>query len=214
MVQSDIPIPYNPALVHFADTTAKSLGPYIAVHWRMEASVNTSNMLPCAKQLVSLLKRHKNKYKVFLLTDYPHMFTLEQQHNASIQQTSKDNDTWLQSNSDSFLATDFTKDHHLAIQYLYQHGTFHLLETTKETGVTPEHWRLMRIPQHLKSDHKMIDSGLLGILDKLMAMRSVHFFAGQKGDVCGRSRSTFTAQIINERTLLRKSRTNYFGPSL
>lgn len=217
MAQSDIPIPYHPAVIKLADTTAKSLGPFVAIHWRMEASKNTNNMLPCAQHLISLLKR-KKKFNFFLLTDYPHMFTQEQQEAAmkGVSSTSELSQ-WLQSNSDSFLMTDFTREHHEAIHYLYQHDTFHVLETEMERGGTPpDHWQIMQIPDRLKlvdvDRPRMIDSGWLGILDKLIAMRSVHFFAGQKGDVCGRSKSTFTAQIIDARTIMRKSRTNYFGP--
>lgn len=219
--KANVPIPYNKELAKFADETAKSLGPYIAVHWRMEASYNTDYMVPCAEHLVSLLRNKKmRKFKIFLLTDYPHMFTLEQQNSAIKEQSSQDQlSVWLQSNSDSFLTKHFTTDHHKAIQYLYQHDTFHLLETTMNATLeTPNNWRIMSIPPSLKlvdvhnqDKIKMIDSGWLGILDKLMAIRSVHFFAGRKGDICGRSRSTFTAQIIDERISMKKSKTNYFG---
>lgn len=223
--EADVPIPYSPELIQLADKNAKSLAPYIAVHWRMEASNNPDNMLPCAQHLISLLRKNNmKKYKIFLLTDYPHLFNSEQ-HNDAVEELASQEQLkqWLQSNSDSFLMEDFTSSHHKAVQYLYKHAKFHLMETAmdKNLTVTPSNWKLMPIPNQFKkldvlhSDKaiKMIDSGWLGILDKLMAIRSYHFFAVSKGDVCGRSKSTFTAQIINERQWSGKPKIYYFGQS-
>lgn len=216
-----IPIPYSTDLHQFADVTSQSLGSYIAVHWRMERAMKSANLLHCAEHLVSLLEdKDMNKSQVFMLTDYPHTFTAKQQELA-IEEHSTQEDLlkWLQSTSDTFLPQNFTSGHHQAIHYLFEHHTFNLFETTMHSRLDdpPKNWRLMPIPESLKRMNvieggglDMIDSGWLGILDKLMAIRSHSFFAGN-GDICGRGRSTFTAQIVAERAALGKSNVHYFG---
>lgn len=208
-------------MVEFADITAQSLGSYIAVHWRMERANNAANLIHCAEHLVSLLEeKNMNKSNVFLLTDYPHTFTAQQQ-NLAIEQhaTQEELLEWLQSTSDTFFPQNFTSSHHQAIQYLFQHHPFNLFETTMQSmAKTPKNWKLMPIPDALKRVNvlqppngvDMIDSGWLGILDKLMAIRSHDFFAGN-GDICGRGRSTFTKQIVKERKLMGKKSVHYFG---
>lgn len=152
--------------------------------------------------LVSLLEeKGMNTSQVFLLTDYPHTFTAEQQalaveSHASQQELLK----WFQSTSATFGLKQFIDTRHKAIQYLFHHHPFSLFETTMDSNLIgpPKNWNLMPVPQSLKRINvvkkgggvDMIDSGWLGILDKLMAIRSHHFFAGE-GDQCGRGKSTF-----------------------
>jgi hypothetical protein len=164
-----------------------------------------------------------NGSKVFLLTNYPHTFTAEQQALAAESHaTQQDLLKWLKSTSDTFLMNQFTDTHHQAIQYLFQHHPFNLFETTinSNTDYPPENWNLLPIPQSMKKINvikgdgvEMIDSGWLGTLDKLMAIRSYHFFAG-KGKECGRGKSTFTIQIREARALKGKSEVQYFGSTL
>jgi hypothetical protein len=188
----------------------------------MERANNAENLVHCAENLVELLKeRNMNQSNVFLLTDYPHTFTVKQQALAIEEHATPEQLLqWLQSTSDTFFPQNFTSSHHKAIKYLFQHHPFNLFETTMTSVIdeTPKNWKLMPIPDRLKRVNiletgggvDMIDSGWLGILDKLIAIRSHSFFAGN-GDICGRGRSTFTAQIVAERKSIGKSNVHYFG---
>ncbi|KAI9263821.1 hypothetical protein EDC94DRAFT_517875 [Helicostylum pulchrum] len=181
-------IKYNPELVKLADQTASDLGPYVAVHWRMETVVKTERLMECAEGLVATLQddvRYQN-LSVFLLTDYPHKL-----------------DQWLHSTSDTFHQAYFNTYHHKAIQLLYRNHAFTLFETkVGQLKETIENWNVLPIPEHLHvsvDEVGLIDNGWLGILDKLTAIRSSYFMSGQPLE-CAR-RSTFTAQIRAERKL-------------
>ena len=218
MPQANQVIPYNKDILQLADTTAEKLGNYTAVHWRMENARHQNLLLPCAQHLVRLLKR---EHKVFLLTDYPHTFTEEEQGLAAINNATRAQMKWLKSTSDTFSASEFSVQHHQAIQYLYKHHTFSLFDTSMHSHIhqSPANWHLLTIPDSLKRiNHyvpglEMIDSGWLGILDKLMAIRAQNFYRGYN-NICGRGKSTFTAQIIAERMLENKAAAHYFGNTL
>lgn len=78
-----------------------------------------------------------------------------------------------------------------------------------------DNWNILPIPLELQkistnvNQTGLIDGGWLGILDKMMVIRSEYFFAG-KGRVCART-STFTKQIIDERKNLSWENIQYFG---
>ncbi|KAI8067214.1 hypothetical protein BDF21DRAFT_496145 [Thamnidium elegans] len=199
-------INYNSELVKLADQTASDLGPYVAVHWRMETVGKTEKLIDCAKGLVATLQ-HDVRYQnlsVFLLTDYPHSFSLQQQQLAiDDKATAEELDQWLHSTSDTFHQVYFNTYHHRAIQLLYRNHAFTLFETkVGQLKEKIENWNVLPIPEQLHAsvdEVGLIDSGWLGILDKLTAIRSSYFISGQPLE-CAR-RSTFTAQIRAERDL-------------
>lgn len=213
-------IPYSPDIINLADKTAEQLGPYVAVHWRMETVSHTNNLIECAKGLVETLEDNLKfqNLSVFLLTDYPHSFSEEQQKLAISNEASEEElNQWLHSTSDTFHSTFFTPNHHLAIQFLYRNHPFTLFETKADhSKENINNWNLLPIPDNLRKvstvdEVGLIDSGWLGILDKLTAIRSRYFLAGEPS-VCAR-RSTFTAQIMEERHVLFNTSRNiqHFG---
>ncbi|KAI8976118.1 hypothetical protein BDB01DRAFT_804589 [Pilobolus umbonatus] len=173
----------------------------------METIKRSNNLVECAIDLTQRLDQEPLKgLNAFLLTDYPHRFTEEQQLMASENNaTKKELQKWVKSSSTTFHFSAFTPNHHKAIRILYQNHPFILFDSEYHgESSTPDGWNLLPLP----ADQ---DSGWLGILDKLMAIRSDQFYAG-KPKFCAR-RSTFTAQIINERFLMDPSRQpiQYFG---
>lgn len=215
-----MPIPYSPQLRSLADNTAKSMAPYVAVHWRMETVRRSANLVHCSEHLIDTLETNPLfiNHTVFILTDYPHRFTEEQQLSAIKREaTPEELEKWIISTSDTFSPLSIKPDHHLAIRYLYTHRPFTLFDTNANS--THEHevnnWKILPIPTELQkmgtntNQTGLLDSGWLGILDKLMAIRSDHFFAGKSG-VCAR-KSTFTKQITDERIFMSKTGIRYFG---
>lgn len=172
----------------------------------METVVKTERLMECAEGLVATLQddvRYQN-LSVFLLTDYPHSFSLQQQQLAiDDNATAIELDQWLHSTSDTFHQAYFNTYHHKAIQLLYRNHAFTLFETkVGQLKETIENWNVLPIPEHLHvsvDEVGLIDNGWLGILDKLTAIRSSYFMSGQPLE-CAR-RSTFTAQIRAERKL-------------
>lgn len=187
--EAQAPLSYNKRWVNIAEEISSQLNPFLAIHWRMEQLEPTSNLLPCAKGLVKKVHRLKafkddeiKNPNVFLLTDYPHLL----------------NTTGAKPESHSFKPADLTHDHHDAIQYLYSHLNITLtdLKSSKiHTDELPkENWQLYTIKNHRVSP---VDRSVLGIVDKLVAMRAQWFFAG-KPRVCAKS-SSFTGRIERNR---------------
>lgn len=202
---ADVPIPYSETITQVADDIARQMAPYWAIHWRTERVEPAENLVGCAESLVSLLKSHIKTFAasspktpaIFLLTDYPHVFSQE-----AIEEAIENNTTEsLNPASASFSSYYFTRYHHLAIQYLYQNLPVHVTNLIDDQGEDeddddmhlPSNWTVIPISAS-QAGH---DSGILGILDKLLAIRSDLFIAGRPG-VCAR-KSSFTTRIINER---------------
>jgi hypothetical protein len=209
------PIPYSKGLVALSQQITRDINPYVAVHWRMETIPSrTSILLDCAKALVSTLNDNFSGMNIFLLTDYPHTFTREQQ-DLAIQEVASEEElmSWVRSPSDTFNYRRIKPIHHQAIQYLYAHKNVTLIEPNIDDSVTPDQWNLIHLPNQFHSKDSRIDSGWLGILDKITAIQAEAFLAGEP-DVCARN-STFTHQIIDQ----RKKQENtgsvyYFGSDL
>ncbi|KAI8381523.1 uncharacterized protein BYT42DRAFT_494449 [Radiomyces spectabilis] len=192
-----VPIAYSTQLVALADALSAKLAPYCAVHWRTERVDPPENLVFCAESLVSMVSDRLESVKAidgvkpnfFLLTDYPHIIP-EKPTEAN---TSSD----FMPASSSFSQNSLTRYHHAAIHYLYKHMQIQLthLEQQKETPPvhTPANWTMLPIPASIAAE----DTGFLGILDKLLAIRADVFLAGKPG-VCGR-KSSFTSLIIHER---------------
>lgn len=163
---------YTSKWVHLARSLSNKLSPFVAVHWRME-TLNPKQLPTCASHLIELLisiKQHSigenvdhRIQNVYLATDYP-----------------------LKLNSRSLSGTfhTVTEDHHLAIQTLKNafdvEGPLYDLTLTSFS----EH----RVTHGItgSTDDQDFDSGLVGILDKAVAMNADYFVSGAPG--CGRSR--------------------------
>ncbi|CEP16420.1 hypothetical protein [Parasitella parasitica] len=188
------PLPYNQRWVDVADQISKQLTPYMAIHWRMERLEPVSNLLPCAMNLVDQVqqlevpnseqKKHPN---VFLLTDYPHLL----------------NTTGAKPESNSFQVNELKREHHRAVEYLYQHLNISLTSVNNNKipydELPKDNWHILPINASSSSDDGLLpaDRSVLGIVDKLVAMKAQWFFAGRPG-VCAKS-SSFTGRISNSR---------------
>lgn len=169
--------------------------PYIAIHWRMERLEPVSNLLPCAQGLIDEIhkfdldfedksdskKKHPN---VFLLTDYPHLL----------------NTTGAKPESLSFTRNQLKNEHHEAIKYLYGHLNISLTNIVDNKKIhydqlPKENWHLL--PIDTKGNTDPIDRSVLGIVDKLVAIKAQWFLAGRPG-VCAKS-SSFTGRISLDR---------------
>ncbi|KAF8339818.1 uncharacterized protein EI90DRAFT_3037868 [Cantharellus anzutake] len=187
---SSVPIylEYAPRWIDLARSLSKRLSPFIAVHWRME-TLDPKGLPACAPRLIDLLSSIKQQsnnegtshriQNVYLATDYP-----------------------LEPNSRPHSGTFHyvTEDHHLAMRIFK--GAF-------ERGGSLQDLTLGSFAKHSDVLHAIgesvdgwdADLGLLGILDKSVAMNAEYFVSGGAG--CGRA-SSFTAQIIQERAKKRK----------
>ncbi|KAG1445004.1 hypothetical protein G6F56_010070 [Rhizopus delemar] len=162
------PIPYSPHLVKTADKISHQLEPYVAIHWRMERLEPTTNLVPCAHDLVEKVKR-LGISNVFLLTDYPHLL----------------NTPGAKPESSSFHPNQLKAAHHRAIRYVYQQ-----LNVTLTAASDPS---LPNLPWQLVPVNTENDQSVLGIIDKLVALKAQYFLAGEPG-VCAKS-SSFTGGI-------------------
>ncbi|ORZ20604.1 hypothetical protein BCR42DRAFT_409134 [Absidia repens] len=180
------PLAYHSRWTTLADQIAAQLYPFVAIHWRMERLEPLSNMQPCAESLVRKLDTLKDSMaiptkNVFLLTDYPHLLTSPMAKPESM----------------SFKLNELQQEHHDAVRYLYERTNVTL--TTLQRPDIPyqdlpsSNWNL--IPVEAMS--KPADKSILGIVDKLVAIRAQWFLYGQPA-VCGKE-SSFTRRIRSER---------------
>jgi hypothetical protein len=180
---------------------ADSISPFLAIHWRTERIEPASNLEKCARTLVHKIQNTTPSIpNIFLLTDYPHLLnsTLAQTYNGT---------------SGSFRPSQISESHHAAMRYLYEHAkvTLTTFADPNEVQGLPANWTLLHMPALSTSEGDIVqgDKGVLGIIDKMMAMRGHWFLAGQPG-VCGRS-SSFTNRIVAEREYLLEKENAGFG---
>ncbi|KAI8077733.1 uncharacterized protein BX664DRAFT_318312 [Halteromyces radiatus] len=181
--QVEEPLGYHQRWTSLADQIAKQLQPFVAIHWRMERLEPVSNMQLCAEELVRKLDHidDSGKKNVFLLTDYPHLLTSPLAKPESM----------------SFKLNELRPEHHDAIRYLYERTNVTLTTLQRQDipydDLPKQNWNL--IPVEAMS--KPADKSILGIVDKLVAIRAQWFLYGQPG-VCGKD-SSFTRRIQYER---------------
>jgi hypothetical protein len=177
---------YSPRLQALTTRLTNPISPYLAVHWRME-SVPPEVLPSCAETLVSTL----------------HDILSENKSNADIKHI------WLASDIGSGGSGTFktlTEDHIQAHQILKDAFNSDSgggpLSRFKLTGLKEELERMVRLGEemddligdggaHGRREEVLLDSGVLGILDKLVAMRAAIFVSGGNG--CGRIRYVLTA---------------------
>jgi hypothetical protein len=182
----ETPLAYHSRWTALADRIAAQLYPFVAIHWRMERLEPLSNLQTCAETLVRKLKQGTTAANVFLLTDYPHLLTSPLAKPESM----------------SFKMSELRPEHHDAIRYLYEHTDVTLTTLQRQDipySDMPDQWHL--IPVEAMS--KPADKSILGIVDKLVAMRAQWFLYGQPA-VCGKE-SSFTRRIRDERVAAYRS---------
>ncbi|KAG0183427.1 hypothetical protein DFQ28_003199 [Apophysomyces sp. BC1034] len=181
---ANTPLTYSAQWTALADQIAEKLTPFVAVHWRMERLEPLQNLMPCAQRLVEKVQAlsRGQPINVFLLTDYPHLLM-----------TSK-----AKPESMSFKLEELQQEHHDAMKFVYEQINVTLTTLQRPGDVIPYNelppgWSLIPID----SMAYPADSSVLGIIDKLVAIRAQWFLAGEPGK-CGKA-SSFTRRIIYER---------------
>lgn len=174
-VSAEFPIEYARQWTALAESVSSKISPFIAIHWRME-TVPTHHMRACASSLVSTIKsiyhlsRHKsladttNSIAVYLATDYPLESSDAPAHSGTFR--------------------DLDEHHHAAVRYVVdafsaggELAALRLTSLAREVSANEDTYGIR---------FEDMDSGLRGILDKLIVIRSNWFVAGAK--VCSRQR--------------------------
>lgn len=180
--ESNIDLQYSHALVELAERLASLTGPYIAVHWRLEL-VPVENLAWCAASLVSTLRSvlddDSGPRLVWFATDY---HTLSEQPSGVKTKSAK---------SGTFQAV--TPEHEEAMN---------ILQDAFQTGGDLEGYAMTELPSQIKKlrmfegnvqfeEEVLEDSGVSGILDKLVLMQSQVFVSGSRA--CSKSGCVFMA---------------------
>ncbi|EAU83290.2 hypothetical protein CC1G_10731 [Coprinopsis cinerea okayama7 len=167
---------YSPALVSLADKLVPNTTRYLAIHWRME-TVDPEALKSCAHSLVDVLSdmlhdvRHlaKDVGTVWFASDYPHPLV-------------RDEGTGVTAKSGTF--RNFNEHHDEAIA---------IFRSAFDGGGELAGWRLMdaagamREAAFKKEEEALLqDTGVLGIVDKMIAMKATLFVSGSKK--CSRQR--------------------------
>ncbi|KAK4699251.1 hypothetical protein P7C70_g7013, partial [Phenoliferia sp. Uapishka_3] len=193
---------YAPMWTDLAQNLADSLSPFIAIHWRTE-TLPPGNLVPCAASLLRKLALLKARYpeirNVYLATDYP----IEDPEGIAHSGT---------------FAKVVTEQHHQAFRNFLKNFDRNT-RGLKLTSFAKEQSRL-ELPEDLKRalgggssvdgveagpmGLEELDAGLMGIIDKAVAMRAEVFVSGFAG--VGKEASlgcakvsSFTGQILEAR---------------
>ncbi|CDH54920.1 hypothetical protein RO3G_11163 [Lichtheimia corymbifera JMRC:FSU:9682] len=203
------PIPYNERITDLVKDMAQELSPYWAVHWRTERVEPPENLVGCAESLIDLVhtnqeqqqqkEQQQKQPRLVMLTDYPHVFSEEAIQQALDNNPNEEEEEGMKPASASFPEHALTKYHHLAFQHVYSNIQVQVtnLDQGADNVTPPANWTVLPISPQVAGH----DSGVLGIIDKLLAIHADVFIAGEPG-ICAR-RSSFTARIIDERILRR-----------
>ncbi|KAG1759174.1 hypothetical protein EDD22DRAFT_907225 [Suillus occidentalis] len=179
--ESNIDLQYSHALVELAERLASLARPYIAVHWRLE-HVPVENLAWCAASLVSTLRSGLGL--VWFATDY---HTLSEQPSVVKTKSAK---------SGTFRAV--TPEHEEAMN---------ILQDAFQMGGDLEGYAMTELPSQIKKlrmfegnvqleEDVLKDSGVSGILDKLVSMQSQVFVSGSRA--CSKTSSS-SKQIVDFR---------------
>ncbi|KAG2347844.1 hypothetical protein BDR05DRAFT_587541 [Suillus weaverae] len=179
--EPNIDLQYSHALVELAERLASFTGPYIAVHWRLER-VPVENLAWCAASLVSTLRSvldddDSGLQLVWFATDYR---TLSEQPSGAKTKSAR---------SGTFRAV--TPEHEEAMNILqdaFQMGGD--LEGYAMTELPSQIKRLRMFEGNVQFEEEVLeDSGVSGILDKLVSMQSQVFVSGSRA--CSKMRCVF-----------------------
>ncbi|KAG2112170.1 hypothetical protein BD769DRAFT_63130 [Suillus cothurnatus] len=179
--EPNIDLQYSHALVEFAERLASFTGPYIAVHWQLER-VPVENLAWCAASLVSTLRSvldddDSGLHLVWLATDYR---TLSEQPSGVKTKSAR---------SGTFQAVK--PEHKEAMN---------ILQDAFQTGGDLEEYAMTELPWQINKlrmfegdvqfkEEVLEDSGVSGILNKLVSMQSQVFVSGSKA--CSKTRCVF-----------------------
>ncbi|KAK7465433.1 hypothetical protein VKT23_005411 [Stygiomarasmius scandens] len=203
-------VDYSPNLVQLAKHLGPS-DPYLAIHWRME-SVPPEFLPDCAHSLVHLLSSTLQNpalsdgiQTIWFASDYPYPISSLSPDLPAITST-------MISKSSTF--RDFGPKHTEAIQILLD--AFRPSGELDKFKITDLHQARNGLDFDVGGGFEgslglrvgvdpdvLQDSGVLGIVDKLVGMEAAFFVSGAKG--CGRA-SSFTKQIIDAREKGNSSR--------
>ncbi|KAG9312482.1 hypothetical protein JVU11DRAFT_6868 [Chiua virens] len=190
---SDVKLHYSPVLYDLADRLADNLGPFLAVHWRME-SVPVQNLAWCAVSLVSLLHTllqngdqgtGKHVKYVWLATDYP----LPLSAFMDMRVFPVDEDGTLHKSDNGRLGV--TKSSTFKTLSSEHDDAIGIFAEAFQPGGDLEAWTLTDLADQLRwypyvegrfadmvDEALLEDPGVLGILDKLVAVQAKEFVGG------------------------------------
>ncbi|KAJ3506057.1 hypothetical protein NMY22_g17369 [Coprinellus aureogranulatus] len=189
---SDISLQYSPKLQDLATKLAPPR-PYLAIHWRME-TVETEALEDCAHSLVATLSS--------ILHDTGHLGSgikeiwFASDHPYPIAQISTDAEPLIAGKvAKSGTFKTFGEQHEAAVGILMK---------AFQEGEELANWKLVDISRSIQinedisseEDTLLRDTGVLGVLDKLVATRADLFVSGSRR--CSRQ-SSFTRQVIESR---------------
>jgi hypothetical protein len=184
-------INYSGRLQALTTRLTKPISPYLAVYWRME-SVSPEALPTCAENLVSTLHDILNNDKEAIGSGISHIWFAT---DVSFIPDPSNKSAVLTENGGG--SVNLTEDHIQALQILrnaFSSKYGGLLSRFKLTRLGDELERMKRDGEEIddlvdgnnRQEEVLDDSGVLGILDKLVAMRSAIFLSGGNG--CGRVR--------------------------
>ncbi|KIK95931.1 hypothetical protein PAXRUDRAFT_139637 [Paxillus rubicundulus Ve08.2h10] len=209
---------YAPALYDLADRLADNIGPFLGVHWRME-NVPVQNLAWCAASLVSVLHgllkddvTGENLRHVWLATDYPYVSLADADGAGFMSDKNGDGDRdegdGRRERSPARHGTPksstfkvLTPEHDDAIAVLreaFQPGGD--LDAWKLSDLSEQLRRYPYVEGRVGIDEELLgDSGVHGILDKLVVVQSQVFVGGSKE--CSKV-SSFSKQVVEARRTL------------
>ncbi|PBL03211.1 hypothetical protein ARMGADRAFT_1157362 [Armillaria gallica] len=156
---STLQLAYSPPLLSLASRLAPE-EEYVMVHWRME-SVPHDALSQCAYALIDALHSADIR-KVWFASDYP--YALRGPRLAATRKSST--------------FKDFGNRHTEAVDILLE---------AFDDGSDLQGFEILELAERLEdSDHLMADSGVLGILDKVIGIKASFFLSAAPG--CGRKR--------------------------
>lgn len=184
--------PYAPQWLTLANNIAAEMSPYVAIHWRQE-TLPVQALMPCIESLIVTLRKLAERLPqiktVYLATDYP-VGDLESGREG------------LVAHSGTF-AKLLTEDHHRAMRKLLRAfgrdevGGLQLQTYERLQKAGRVHLDQSSLDQGMHVDLGALDPGLLGIVDKNVAMAAETFLTAVP-DICGKE-SSFTRQIVLDR---------------
>ncbi|KAG1750898.1 hypothetical protein EDB19DRAFT_2009654 [Suillus lakei] len=189
--EPNIDLQYSHVLVELAERLASFAGAYVAVHWRLER-VPVENLAWCAASLVSTLRSVLDDYDsgpqlVWFATDY---------HSLSEGLDQPSGTKTKKARSGTFRPV--TPEHEEAMNIL--HDAFQTggdLEGYVMTDLPSQIKRLRMFEGNVQFEEEVLkDSGVLGILDKLVSMQSQVFVGGSRA--CSKTSSS-SKQIVDFR---------------
>lgn len=219
--------PYARTWTDISTNIAKNLPPFVAIHWRTETLL-PSNLSPCASALIQKLVEIKMLYPaittVYLATDYP----LEDLDNSPSALDPSSGAHSSHSHSGTF-AKVMTDQHHAAFRLFLREFEKRVKGMTLTTFAREEARGLL-LPEIVQGQLEVLanssaslqsngtpreprkklqladlDPGLIGIIDKGIAIRAEIFLTGLTTgkNACSKV-SSFTRQIIGAREEVRR----------